>query len=628
MKNQNSRFVQKLTAAICAAAMTFTSAAAAPVIAADAQTDNYAKLLQYSLYFYEANMCGTQVDEKGAMTWRGDCHTSDGVDGGFHDAGDHAQFGLPAGYTASTMGWSYYEFKDAYEATGQTAHFRVIADHFAQFFKDSTTLSGDTVTNFVYQVGDGGADHAEWCAPEKQSAASRKVFRTNSGASDIAAEYAAALAVNYINFGNEEDLKYAKALYAFSTKYNRVATEGCYAFYPSSGCQDDQAWAAGWLYLATKDNTYKSACASKCGSIGWAHSWDNVMLGAQCVNAHITGNWNTVNGYLDGKCSGSSYLFMDAWGSARYNASMQLCALASTQAKESSRDYSAWCKGQMNYLLGQNPAGTCFVVGLGDNSAKYPHHRAASGCSGWGDMNGHDAYGSNGHVLVGALVGGPTTAGGAYNDSMQDYQANEVAIDYNAGLVGAAAGLYAIYQTGTIDDIANIPGVKAAAVTEPTTESTEATTETTEPTTEATEPTTEATEPSTEATEPSTESTEPTTEAAEPSTEATEPSTESTEPTTESTEPTTDAAEPTTESTEPTSEGSVDAETYDGGKAILMGDVNNDGSVGVIDVIIVQRWLHRSDKILLANRKAADLDRDSSINIFDLDLLKHILLSK
>lgn len=65
---------------------------------------------------------------------------------------------------------------------------------------------------------------------------------------------------------------------------------------------------------------------------------------------------------------------------------------------------------------------------------------------------------TNGHILTGALVGGPTDAsGGGYTDSLTDYTANEVAIDYNAGLVGAAAGLYSIYRTGTPDS--NVNGI-------------------------------------------------------------------------------------------------------------------------------------------------------------------------
>lgn len=405
--------------------------------------DNYAKLLQQSLYFYDANMCGSNVDEVSQLTWRGDCHTGDDVDGGFHDAGDHVMFGLPQGYTASTLGWSYYEFKDAYDTLGQTGHFKTINDYFCKFFKDSTVLdSNGAVTKLLYQKGEGNSDHSYWGAPEKQSG-NRKQYWSTNGASDIAAEYAAALAISYINFGDEEDLKYAEALYKFSTKYNSVATYGTTGFYTSSGCGDDQAWAAGWLYLATKTPSYKSACASKQQSIGWAHSWDNVALGAACVNAHITGDWSKVNGYLNGKCNSSNYLFMDMWGSARLNTSIQLCALVAS--KNSTADYNSWCKGQMNYILGNNPADTCFVVGYADNSASKPHHRACSGTYG-ANSNVESKY-----VLVGALVGGPSDASGTYADVRADYVCNEVALDYNAGLVGAAAGLYDVYGTGAVE---------------------------------------------------------------------------------------------------------------------------------------------------------------------------------
>ncbi len=465
------RNVNRIKAALAGVAMAVSAVAAplpaaltttslkdtAPMTASAADTDNYAKLLQYSMYFYDANMCGTGVSENAALNWRDDCHTGDEADGGFHDAGDHAMFGLPQGYSASTLGWAFYEFKDAYDKTGQSAHYKVIADYFADFFKASTKLDGSgNVTNFCYQKGDGDEDHSYWGPPEKQSN-TRKQFWTNSGASDIAAEYAAALALNYLNFGDAEDLKYAKALYKFSTQHNQVATDGPNGFYKSSGCSDDQAWAAGWLYLATKEESYKNDCASKqVQYLGWVHSWDNVGLGAACVYAHITGDWGKVNSYLAGQCTDpNSYFFMNEWGSARLNAAMQLCALSAT--KNSSADYSAWAKGQMTYLLGQNPANTCFVVGYASNSAKNPHHRAASGYNSYDEMGKNTQSGPNAKTLVGALVGGPTNAGGAYQDSLQDYVANEVAIDYNAGLVGAAAGLYSIYGTGSTES--SITGV-------------------------------------------------------------------------------------------------------------------------------------------------------------------------
>ncbi len=425
----------------------------ASVTASAAVNANYAKLLQYSMYFYDANMCGNAVSETSGITWREDCHTKDDADGGFHDAGDHAIFGQPLGYTFSTLGWSYYEFKDAFNKTGQAAHLQVLTDYAAKFFKASTELDGSgNVTRFCYQKGNGDDDHAYWGPPEKQGNTRQQYWTTNS-ASDIAAEYAAALALNYINFGNAEDLKYAEALYAFSTKYNSIATDGPTGFYGSKDCSDEQAWAAGWLYLATNKENYKSDCAAKQQQyLGWVHGWENVGLGAASVYAHITGDWSKVNSYLSSKCTDpNSYFFMDKWGSARLNAAMQMCALVAT--KNSSADYTNWCKGQMNYLLGDNPANTCFVIGYADNSAKNAHHRAASGYMGWTEYNNATAiHPTNGKVLVGALVGGPSDAGGTYQDVISDYVANEVACDYNAGLVGAAAGLYALCDdSGSVD---------------------------------------------------------------------------------------------------------------------------------------------------------------------------------
>ena len=463
--------------------------------ASAASYDNYAKLLQYSMYFYDGNMCGSDVDTASQFSWRGSCHGSDEVDGGFHDAGDHVKFGLPAGYTASTLGWGYYEFKDSYDALGQTAHLQALTNRFCDFFKASTKLSGDTVTSFCYQVGVGQADHDVWCSPESQNDQSlRTAYWTSDDASDIAAEYAAALAVNYINFGNAEDLKYAKALYNYSIKTNKANCPEAANFYNSYDYYDDQAWAAGWLFLATNDSTYSSFLdkfmndtnAGKSGQSGckWGvystMCWNNVSLGAAILQSEITGNamdWAKVTTYLNGKCTSESTYYCESdWGSARYNTALQMAALATTKySAKSGMDYSSWCKAQMGMILGNNPKNVNFVVGMDSNSAKYPHHRAASGYQSFDEMKGKTDYSSNGHTLVGALVGGPADSNFTYTDSVNDYQANEVALDYNAGLVGAAAGLYSIYKTGSVDS--SIEGVSGGAVV--TTATTKGTTTTT-----------------------------------------------------------------------------------------------------------------------------------------------------
>ena len=36
-----------------------------------------------------------------------------------------------------------------------------------------------------------------------------------------------------------------------------------------------------------------------------------------------------------------------------------------------------WAKGQIDYMLGDNPQGRSYVVGFGNNPPQRPHHRAA-----------------------------------------------------------------------------------------------------------------------------------------------------------------------------------------------------------------------------------------------------------
>ncbi len=452
---------------------------------------NFAKALQYSLYFYDANMCGTDVGERSALEWRDDCHTYDAnvstpygtmdLSGGFHDAGDHVKFGLPEAYSAVTLGWGFYEFKDAYTSTGQAAHAQVILDHFAEYFRKSTVMEGGNVKAFCYQVGEGNSDHDYWGSPEAQTTARPVYFATaNSPATDIVGLTAAALAANYANFGNSEDLKYAKALYNFAKNSNKgVATDGVGGFYGSEDWKDDMAFAAAWLYKATGENSYKSDAegfASQAGyakTTSWPYCWNSVWAGANA----LLGDWNSVRSNLS-SAQGSNYVFIDQWGSARYNTALQLVGLVYDK-HNNSNTYSSWAKGQMEFIMGNNNQNKCYIVGYNQYSVKYPHHRASSGFFDAQDTSPHK------YVLVGALASGPEDAGGSHNDVTKNYIGNEVAIDYNAAFVGACAGLYLKYGSGQKVD-SNIVGVKSTVVNPVTTPTTTVTTPTTTVTTTTT----------------------------------------------------------------------------------------------------------------------------------------------
>lgn len=488
---KSSKLLNRIKAAVTCATVAVTALVAPMAVTvekADAAVSiNYAKALQYSLYLYDANMCGPQVGEKSQLDWRDDCHTYDSsvstpygtmdLSGGFHDAGDHVKFGLPGAYSATMLGWGYYEFKDAFTQTGQAAHLQTITDYFCDYFKRCTVMSGSTVQAFCYQVGDGDTDHAQWCPPENQTLARPAYFATSSNpCTDVVAETAAALAMNYINFGNSEDLTYAKALYSFA-KSNNKANHQSQSYYQGTSYLDDLALASILLYKATNTASYKSDCASWISQSNWAYTtnqplcWDSVW---PAVNAIYANEWNRVSANIDvlknGNTTPQGYACHTNWGSARYNTAQQLMGLVYDKHNSSSA-YSAWAKGQMDYLFGNNNAGYCYMVGYSSNSVTQPHHRAASGYNDFPSENRGVAYK---HVLVGALVGGPDNSDNYY-DEADKYEYTEVATDYNAAFVGALAGLYLKYGSGQSVD-SSVPGVSGGTVTPPTTTTTTTTT--------------------------------------------------------------------------------------------------------------------------------------------------------
>ena len=502
---------------------------------------NYAKALQYSLYFYDANMCGDLSDC--SVNWRGNCHMDDqkvtyngktvDVSGGFHDAGDHDKFGLPQGYSASILGVGFYEYKDAYVQTGQVEHFKKILDHFCDYFKRCTVVEGNEAVAFCYQVGD-GASHNAWTSPENEKIDRPAYFAdASTPATDQVSEAAAALAIHYMNFGDQENLDYAKKLFAMAQKNEKKeqSSQGG-NFYGSTSWADDYCFAAAWLYKATGDASYKAEFnkySSKANAYSWP-SWDDVSAYALTYGngeaSAMSFNVDSVSNSC--KTLENGYKWLCQWGSARYNANMQLEGLIYDKFNGGD-SYTSWAESQMKFLLGNSSNKQSYEIGYNENSPKNPHHRAASGLN---DFPTNDTLSQN-HSLIGALVGGIETADGKYEDSVKNYYSNEVAIDYNAAFTGALAALYLKNANDGNQKIVK-QGDADAPKEIKTYYSSNGSTETpTEPSKEESKPT----EPSKEESKP----TEPSKEESKPTVQPVEPSKEESKPTTETSKP---AAEP------------------------------------------------------------------------------------
>ena len=101
----------------------------------------------------------------------------------------------------------------------------------------------------------------------------------------------------------------------------------------------------------------------------------------------------------------------------------------------------------LNYILGQNATGYCYVTGFGTNPTKHPHHRLS--------------YSHPKGTLPGFLAGGPNPmrqdaetdgvkypknvpADESYLDYQPSYASNEVTINWNVTLFALTAGLDAL----------------------------------------------------------------------------------------------------------------------------------------------------------------------------------------
>lgn len=523
--------------------------------------DDFGKTLQYSLCFYDGNMCGPEVEAHSRFAWRANCHVYDqycplepmdesvdlmkrtgvnlsadfikkyydilntgtkegtvDVSGGFHDAGDHVKFGLPEAYAGTTVSWGYYEFPEAYAAVGETEHVETIIRHFCDYFMRCTfrDQNGDVIC-FCYQVGDGDVDHKYWQLPQNDTMPRTAWFATpdNPTTCNIM-NTAACLAINYLNFKESDPdyankcLDYSKALYKFGDTNEKVIADteqGPKQYYTSSKWEDDYSFASCWLYLITGDQQYIKNMLpiyDYYAPPGYAYNWNDMWNGVGLLMARISEDYKSGKTYTEaqnplGQCdlaieymlaagknpyeeidfwgmcakayhgymSGSpgeitpqGYWWLNTWGSCRYNTAVQFCMLVYDKYtdgvdyydKSNTKKYTftEWAKGQMEYILGDNDilykekgdgshGPRNFIVGFDENSAQYPHHRAASGLTKCEDKD-QQLY-----VLFGALCGGPDNAD-AHNDVTEEWTENEVTIDYNAACPGAAAGLFLFYK--------------------------------------------------------------------------------------------------------------------------------------------------------------------------------------
>ncbi|KAI8473823.1 MAG: Six-hairpin glycosidase-like protein [Monoraphidium minutum] len=302
--------------------------------------------------------------------------------------------------------------------------------------------------------------------------------------------------------------KHAKQAFAFAEAFpkNWETPDGVFQAYKTywpEGYLGQMVWAAAWMCkydasMCPAAAKYWGECM-KINNIKYAlgYDWDTVLPGAAAllVSLKVDGVSEEAAGWLEGYvlakwedttslCPKESYAnvcytekglaYYADWGTLRGTANMAFIATLMAKYGQAKDAHACWARSQMAYMLGTSDKNdVSYVIGYGSKQgATRPHHRGAAcarsyegkttmfnngTCSGGEkaggkpccDVDNFLADRDSPIVLKGALVGGPDQSD-AYPNIRNDYKRSEVALDYQAGFTGAAAGLASFQKAGKL----------------------------------------------------------------------------------------------------------------------------------------------------------------------------------
>ena len=236
-------------------------------------------------------------------------------------------------------------------------------------------------------------------------------------------------------------------------RYSDYYKDVTYTTFPSTDYLDNQAWAAAWLYRATKNKAYLTDAQSF-----WERSygkdnakadvfpnWDSLWAPTaalmrqmarsgvkipgkdmydQYFEKKFVASWVSSNGTntITRTPKGMSYPAWNIWANLQYATTASMVMLqdaAGNKEMNIRKSELAFAKRNVDYALGSN--GRSYMIGFGANWPKNSRHGGAT-CPARPavcDMNNLYMRAANPNLLTGALVGGP--AGRRRNPSMPDY---------------------------------------------------------------------------------------------------------------------------------------------------------------------------------------------------------------
>lgn len=402
---------------------------------------------------------------------------------GWYDAGDYNEYVVNSGITLGTL-LSLYEDFPAYCAR--------LSTHIPESTNALPDLLDESLWNLRWLLamqdpGDGGVYHKLTNAafdamimPAQAPAPRYVVQKSTAAALDFAAVMAQAsrvvrrfdrqlpgLADSCLRASTRAwgwALAHPAVFYeqdALNKQFQPAISTGTYG---DRDVADEFIWAAAELYVTTKQDRYYEAVKLFPDEQTPLPAWGQVRTLAYYTLARFKEELTPrgqkdvpqlkrrLLAFADGLAAGSAagpygtVMGRSAgdytWGS-NANAANQGIALVQAYRLTGDRKYLRYALTNLDYLLGRNATGYCFVTGSGAKPPQHPHHRPS-------EADGIVA------PVPGLLVGGPNPGRQdgcpypsalpalAYSDAVCAYASNEIAINWNAPLVYLAGALEAL----------------------------------------------------------------------------------------------------------------------------------------------------------------------------------------
>ena len=363
----------------------------------------YQNLLNDSIKMLYLQRCGTEVkdDTFGHVA----CHDTMAqvygtdkkidVSGGWHDAGDYGRYVVPGAKSVADLLYAYAANPDLYgDDLGIPESGNDVPD-----ILDEVRYELEWMLKM--QDESGGVHHKVTCEnfpgyvmPEYETAP----LIVTPISTTATADFCASMAMAY-EFYSEIDttfaetcLKAAKQAWTFLEENPNLIfknpediTTGDYG---DSSDKDERYWAAAQMYRATGEELYLTALENMTVKTGM--DWTTVGDYGNIAIVTMEGIDETSDVYIKAKkaITSEAYKFASTtknnaygvaissfnWGSNMTVANAGvILGLAYQLTGEDT--YKTASVSNLNYLLGKNPNGVCYVTGYGTVSPKNPHHR-------------------------------------------------------------------------------------------------------------------------------------------------------------------------------------------------------------------------------------------------------------